>query len=291
MIQTIKSNNLGNNGPHVSRSRPSLLVCGALLCSLAVVMTPQRANAATGTPTGVTSSLPLNVAEQYLFSAANRSRAVHGLGPLRMDTALSRAARYHALQMAEHRDISHQFAGEPDLVHRGSQAGARFSLITENVAESPDSSIVHDLWMHSPGHRENLLDPKVDSVGIAVISRDNRFYAVEDFASTVESLTYDEQEQAVSSMLVRAGLTVGSSIATSTTEEARKTCRQKSGYAGTQNKPSYIIRYTANRLDQMPDVLSRRLSTGRFHKAVVGACADNGAGSFSDYNIAVLLYP
>ena len=296
MIQKIKTGNLGNKKTRISRS--SLLACagrllvrGVLLFFLAVSMLLQKAGAATGTPTGMPSPQSWNVAEQYLLNAANRSRAVYGLRPLRMDATLSQAARYHALQMAEHRDISHQFAGEPDLVQRGSQAGVRFSLITENVAESPDSSIVHDLWMRSAGHRENLLDPKVDSVGIAVISRGNRFYAVEDFASTVESLTYIEQEQAVSSVLARAGITVGSSTATSTTEEARKTCRQESGYAGMQNKPWYIIRYTADRLDQMPDILSRRLSTGRFHKAVVGACADTGAGSFSDYNIAVLLYP
>ena len=296
MIQKIKTSNLGNKKTRDSRpsllaSAGRLLVRGALLFFLAVSLSPRKANAIAGTPTGMATPPSWNVAEQYLLNAANRSRAVHGLRPLRMDATLSQAARYHALQMAEHRDISHQFPGEPDLMQRGSQAGVRFSLITENVAESPDSSIVHDLWMRSAGHRENLLDPKVDSVGIAVISRGNRFYAVEDFASTVESLTYDEQEQAVSSVLARAGVAVGSSTATSTTEEARKTCRQESGYAGTQNKPWYIIRYTADRLDQMPDILSRRLSTGRFHKAVVGACADSGAGSFSDYNIAVLLYP
>jgi len=249
------------------------------------------AMAAGGTPTTMTPPPSSNVSEQYLLNAANRSRAEHGLRPLRLDPTLAQAARYHALQMADHRDISHQFAGEPDLMQRGAQAGVRFSLITENVAESPDSSIVHDLWMRSAGHRENLLDPEVDSIGIAVVARGNRFYAVEDFASTVESLSYDEQEQTVSSVLARAGISVGSSNATSNIEDARKTCSQESGYAGTQNKPWYIVRYTADHLDQLPSILSRRLSTGRFHKAVVGACTDTGAGTFSDYSIAVLLYP
>jgi hypothetical protein len=145
--------------------------------------------------------------------------------------------------------------------------------------------------MRSAGHRENLLDPGVDSVGIAVVARGNRFYAVEDFASTVASLSFNEQELAVSSMLAQAGLTVGSSDRTSTTEEARRTCSMETGYAGKQNKPWYIVRYNADRLNELPSTLSKRIGTGKFHKAVVGACPDTGAGSFSDYNIAVLLYP
>jgi hypothetical protein len=294
MNRNIKFGNFGNQKLNLRYSRSIIGDTERLLrCSLIFVMallTPLPGVAAAGTPTGMTPPPSSNVAEQFLLNAANRSRADHGLSTLRLDPTLAQAARFHALQMAEHRDISHQFEGEPDLMQRGAQAGVHFSLITENVAESPDSSIVHDLWMRSAGHRENLLDPEVDSIGIAVVSRGNRFYAVEDFASTVESLSYDEQEQAVSAVLARAGVTVGSSTMTSSTEEARRTCSQDSGYAGTQNKPWYIVRFTADHLDQLPGILSRRLSTGRFHKAVVGACTDAGAGSFSDYNIAVLLY-
>jgi len=232
-----------------------------------------------------------NVAEQYLLNTANRERIARGLPALRSNPTLAQAARFHALQMADRRDISHQFPGEPDLMQRGSQSGARFSLITENVAESPDASIVHDLWMRSAGHRKNLLDPDVDSVGIAVVARGNRFYAVEDFAATVASLSFDEQESTVARRLAQVGLVVGSSDLTSTVEDARRTCSAESGYAGSQHKPWYIVRYTADRLDQLPDLLTRRIGTGKFRKAVVGACLDNGAGAFSDYNIAVLLYP
>src|SRR4051794_14834817 len=56
-----------------------------------------------------------NVAEQYLLSSANRERADRGLPQLRVDATLSQAARFHALQMASHANISHQFSGEPDL--------------------------------------------------------------------------------------------------------------------------------------------------------------------------------
>jgi uncharacterized protein YkwD len=36
--------------------------------------------------------------------------------------------------------------------------------------------------MHSSGHRANILDGNMDSVGIAVAERDGEYYAVEDFS-------------------------------------------------------------------------------------------------------------
>ncbi len=67
-----------------------------------------------------------NVAEQYLLNAANQERAARGLQQLRNDPVLARAARFHALQMAQHAGISHQFPGEPELSERGSACRSPF---------------------------------------------------------------------------------------------------------------------------------------------------------------------
>jgi uncharacterized protein YkwD len=240
-----------------------------------------------------TTGNPTNVAEQSLLAAANEDRVARGLPQLRFDPVLAQAALFHANEMAEHEDISHEFPGEPDLAERGATAGAHFSIITENVAESPDSSIIHHLWMHSRGHRDNLLDPTVEVVGIAVVERNHVFYAVEDFANRVESLSFNEQENTVSNLLEKTGLQVsheGLSPYTSTVDDARETCRMSTGYAG-QRKPWFIMRFTADQLDQLPDELEEQIGTGKYHGAAVGACPDPDAGSFSGYNIAVLLYP
>ncbi|HTH52556.1 MAG TPA: CAP domain-containing protein [Edaphobacter sp.] len=229
-------------------------------------------------------------AEQSLLLAANHERAARGIPLLHFDSVLAEAARFHAQQMAAHQDISHQFPGEPDLSRRGAQAGARFSLISENVAEAPSSSVFHELWMHSKGHRENLLDPQVNAIGIAVISRNGQFYAVEDFAATVETLSYNQQEQAVTQLLARTGLEVGPNSSTSTLAQARLTCSMDSGFPGA-HKPWYIMRYNADRLDRLPAQLASRIQSGKYHQAVVGACQDTASGSFTAYNIAVLLYP
>jgi uncharacterized protein YkwD len=227
----------------------------------------------------------LTVAEQYLLAAANEARASQGLSPLRLDRVLTEASAAHAREMANHADISHQFNDEPDLAERGASAGAHFSLISENVGEAPSSVIIHDLWMHSSGHRANLLDPNVDSIGIAVIARDNQLYAVEDFASTVPTLTINQQEYTVASVLVKSGMKVAE-----TTDDARQTCTMNTGYAGSR-QPWFIMRYTAASLNEIPTQLKTRLTSGKYHQAVVGACPTTRKTPFTAYNIAVLLYP
>jgi uncharacterized protein YkwD len=227
----------------------------------------------------------LTVAEQYLLAAANDARASQGLAPVRLDPVLAEAAAAHAREMADHAAISHQFNGEPELAERGASAGVHFSIISENVAEAPTSVIIHDLWMHSPHHRANLLDPNVDSIGIAVVVRDKQLYAVEDFASTVQSLTLNQQEHAVAGALAKSGMKVAQ-----TTQDARQTCMMDTGYAGSR-QPWFIMRYTAASLDEIPSQLKTRLSSGKYHQAVVGACPSTRKTPFTAYNIAVLLYP
>src|ERR1700712_3479599 len=95
---------------------------------------------------------PMTVAEQYLFSAVNRERILHGLLAVHSDAALTAAAKNHALTMVNHRSISHRFPGEPELSARGSASGAHFDRITENVAEGPSVLVLHDAWMRSAGH-------------------------------------------------------------------------------------------------------------------------------------------
>lgn len=232
--------------------------------------------------------LPPTVAEQYLLSAANQERAALGLAPVHRDPRLAAAALAHARVMAAHRTISHQFPGEPELAVRASSVGVHFSLVEENVGEAPSVIKIHDLWMHSPHHRDNLLEPSIDSAGISVVSRDGELYAVEDFAKSVRAASFDQQESAVSGLVADRGLTVLSS--SDAVSAARQTCRMSTGYAGA-TRPWFVMRFTTDSLNALPSELNSRIASGRYRRAAVGACPATGAGSFTAYNIAVLLYP
>lgn len=228
----------------------------------------------------------ITVAEQYLFASANAERTQRGLRPLHWDDALYRAADVHAHEMAARASISHQYPGEPELAERGLQAGAHFSVISENVAEASNAVRIHEAWMNSPGHRANLLDPRVDSIGIRVISREGELYAVEDFDRSFTSLSLSEQETAVRELLQ----STSSVEILPASEDARRTCAMETGYAG-DRQPGFIMRYTAPDLTKLPDTLRERLVSGKYHQAAVGACTAAGTKNFSAYSIAVMLYP
>ena len=242
---------------------------------------PSRSSSLTSSPS---SSILMSSPEAFLFQQANRERAERGLAELRWDDTLARAASGHASEMAARQTISHQFAGEPELSERGASAGAKFALISENVAEAPDAGTIHRAWMKSAGHRENLLDPRVDAVGISVAVRGGQLYAVQDFAHTTQRLSFDQQEVNVGRLLDERGLVILPGR-----EDARNACAIDSGYEG-RNQPLFIMRYTTEDLALLPDRLTKEIKSGHYREAIVGACSGDGASPFTAYRLAVLLY-
>ena len=221
---------------------------------------------------------------QALFEAANHERTSRGLAPLKWSATLAAAARGHALRMAAQNTLSHQLRGEPGMRERATQAGAHFSALAENVAEGPSAESMHREWMNSPPHRANLLDPQLDSVGIAVVRGKGFLFAVEDFSLEAGKLTLEEQEAIVNAKLRSRGLRL-----LSTTSDARRSCVLDNGYAGS-HVPSFILHYATPDLETLPDLLEQRIATGKYRSAAVGACPSDAKGGFSNYRIAVLLF-
>jgi cysteine-rich secretory family protein len=221
---------------------------------------------------------------RILFDSANHERAARGLARLKWSTALAGAAHQHAQRMAAQNTLSHQLPGEPGMVERASQAGARFSSLAENVAVGPGAESIHRQWMNSPPHRANLLDAKLDSVGIAVADHNGSLFAVEDFSLAAGKLSVEEQEGIVDAKLQSRGLRH-----LSYTNDARRSCVLDNGYAGSRI-PSFVLHYATADLQTLPELLEKRIQTGKYHSAVVGACPSDAKIGFSNYRIAVLLY-
>ena len=126
----------------------------------------------------------ITIAEQYLWRSINAERAAVGLRPVHFSEELQAAAHRHALLMANSNSLEHQLRGEPDLLHRGMSAGARFYRITENIGVGPSILDMQVALMHSPHHRENILDEQVSVIGVSVVQIRGYFWAVEDFSDT-----------------------------------------------------------------------------------------------------------
>jgi len=242
-----------------------------------------QAAAAPYAPDGGPQALPSG-AEQ-LFALANQTRASRGLGSLKWDSALAAGALQHCTLMANMGSISHRYQGEADLTVRASQAGAHFSLIEENVAVGPYVDGIHKGWMNSPGHRENLLNPQIDRVGIAVVERGGSFYAVADYARAVPVLTPSQVEAAVAGMLHARGLSVVSDAS-----QARAYCSSSAQFKGSGAR-SALIRWESADVTQLPSYLAQHVASGEYRAAAVGSCPAQGAdGTFTVYRVAVLLY-
>jgi hypothetical protein len=223
-----------------------------------------------------------------LVVLANQARAAVGAGPLEWDASLGEAARQHCLRMAAEGPIAHRYGGEPSLEQRAAQAGAHFSLIEENVAVASHAALIHQGWMESPGHRENLLNPKVDRVGIAVVASRGVLYAVADYEKAVQVLTPPQVEATVGNLIRAHGLSL-----LADPSAARAACALEHGLprslAGPE--PGFVMRWQGADLSLLPQALLDRMATGDYRQASVGSCpSQDSNGSFTAYRVAVLLY-
>ena len=227
-------------------------------------------------------------AGEQLMALANRARAENGARPLRWDPQLAEAARQHCLRMAEEGPIAHRYNGELGLSDRAGRAGAHFSLIEENVAIGPTPAEIHDEWMHSPGHRSNLLNPQVDRVGISVVRARGVLYATADYSRSVEVMSRNAIEQHIGDLIRVSGLKIYQDPL-----PARAACATDSGMPTSHGGPqaTFVMRWQGSTVDELPSALRSKLASGRFHMASVGSCPAQGVeGSFSAYRLAVLLY-
>jgi hypothetical protein len=225
---------------------------------------------------------------EQIFALGNQARAEAGVSPLRWDPALAAAALAHCRRMVMEGPIAHRYGSEADVSGRAAQAGAHFSLIEENVAIGPSPEGIHDEWMHSQGHRENLLNPQVDRVGIAVIAARGVLYAVADYSRAVANLSADQVEARVAALIRPSGVGIVSDPRT-----ARAACATDTGAPRAPNGalPRFVMRWQAPDLTRLPQQLVEKLQTGGYRAAAVGSCPAQGLdGSFTAYRVAVLLY-
>ena len=225
---------------------------------------------------------PRNESERELFELLNHERVANHLAELKWDDALFKAARQHALLMLDLNIMEHQLPGEPGLEERITAAGARFTYIAENIALGKDAATMHNGWMHSPGHRANILSPRVTSVGVAVVRGTAGLFAVQDFSQSFANESLEQQEKQVASLLTAKGLRVAG-----TPEQARKAC---DGLAGMSGRSGALIRFETGSLSEIPPDLEKKIRGEPFRNVSVGACRTSEAAGFARYKIALLFF-
>jgi uncharacterized protein YkwD len=246
-----------------------------------------RVCAASTTDVPMVNNQALRSKAEQLFTLGNQARAAQGVAALTWDPALAAAAMNHCTRVAAEGQLSHQYSGEAELTERAAQAGAHFSYIEENVAAGYETQSLHQAWMHSQGHRENLLNPLVNRVGIAVLGRGDMLYAVAVFGHAVDVLTPEQVEAKVSNLMQSTGVT-----AHGDSNGARMACAQDHGLPVSldNRRPEFIMRWQDAALERLPGALMDRIATGRYRDAAVGSCPSQvPETTFTVYRVAVLL--
>jgi uncharacterized protein YkwD len=88
--------------------------------------------------------------------------------PVRLSATLADVALGHAADMAEHDYFEHEDLAGRSPADRVRAAGYREKLVGENIAYGPKSpEEVVQGWLDSPGHCENIMDPRFGEMGIA----------------------------------------------------------------------------------------------------------------------------
>jgi len=153
------------------------MVLGRRLIGLLVVLAlafPAAAAATSSAPSAQLTSLESGVLLQL-----NQIRAAHDLAPLSISAALDASAAEHTRQMGSLGYFEHDSADGAAFWQRIEQwystTGCHYWAVGENILwESPDidATDAMRLWMASPEHRANILDPQWRNIGISAIHFD-----------------------------------------------------------------------------------------------------------------------
>ncbi len=115
--------------------------------------------------------------EQQAFKAVNKAREAHGVGKLRWWKPLNGTSRKHSEEMARLGYVGHDSPSGTDPGDRLRYDGVSCRAYAENIQSSygyldPVQRAVDD-WLASPGHRENMLDPRFthSAMGVAVTEK------------------------------------------------------------------------------------------------------------------------
>jgi uncharacterized protein YkwD len=103
------------------------------------------------------------------------------------DDALEHAAHIHAQDMAAHSLLGHAGSDKSAPAERATRAGYAWASVAENVAGGQtNAEEVVKVWLASPGHCTNLMNPRYSGTGVArAINPDSQHvvYWVQVFAA------------------------------------------------------------------------------------------------------------
>jgi uncharacterized protein YkwD len=144
--------------------------------SPSVVATPTPTPTATVKPSAIVAASPLPTTTpqpagpyEAVLLAMNARRADAGLAALTMSAVLRREAQEHADDMVARGFFDHTSPDGKTFSQRISESGYSYTAVAENIGLTSGNPVeVVALWMNSPPHRANMLDPRFVAAGVGI---------------------------------------------------------------------------------------------------------------------------
>jgi uncharacterized protein YkwD len=148
------------------------------------VVTPSTFAASVYAPS--TSFAGMVTPEKEFALRINEARVAAGLPTLIVSSKLVDQARSwsHKMSMASGPNLGGtcQLAHNPKLAR---EVSLDWKLLGENVGcGATNVQAVHQAFMDSPAHRKNILDPKFDALGVAIVTSETTMFVTEVFMQT-----------------------------------------------------------------------------------------------------------
>lgn len=119
---------------------------------------------------------------EAVFVLLNKARVDAGQAPLAWSPALAEVGQDHATEMYLTGYFSHVSPTSGTIGDRLAARSLTYRLAGENLALAASPDLVHEGLMESPSHRENILRPEFDRVGIGVLEGPLGLMVVEVFS-------------------------------------------------------------------------------------------------------------
>jgi len=115
-----------------------------------------------------------------MLARVNDARKRQKVVPLRSNARLDLTAQRHAEDMLARGYFAHKSPEGKTVADRARAAGYDWQTVGENIAEGQFTvDEVMDTWLHSPGHRRNILDPDFKELGVGLaLGRSGRSYRI-----------------------------------------------------------------------------------------------------------------
>ena len=215
--------------------------------------------------------------ERELLDLANQARAQAGVKPLQIDDGLTQAARAHATAMAGQRQLSHQFAGEAELAQRlAADCALHLDQVGENVGYAGSVDQAQQGFMHSPPHRENLLNPAYNVAGFGVVRAGYSLYVAQDFGHSLPAYSPRQAGGLVSGSIARlrrdANLPQLQWKDSDTAQNAACSMAQADSLKTVAARGLYIVRYTTAQPEILPSGAAKVIEDRAVHTFSVGTC-------------------